>query len=118
MIKFEADTSDCWFRWSYNTLAARFVDSSTMIAWRWADCESYWFEVENDLWNEVPRPNALPGYDMLKFRIRMKDNQFAVFMDDQLLSSFFSDHYEQGKVGLQIAQDTLIDDFVIKEDIE
>lgn len=118
VIEFDADAADCWFSWSYNTMAARFVDSSSMIAWRWADCESYWYVVENGSWNEVPRSKALPGYDMLKFRITVKDNQFAVYVGDQLLSSFFSDRYTHGKVGLQIAQDTQIDNFVIKENVE
>jgi DNA-binding CsgD family transcriptional regulator len=118
VIEFNADAADCWFSWSYNTLAARFVNSSSMIAWRWADCESYWYVVENGSWNEVPNSNAGPGYDMLKFRITVKDNQFAVFVGDQLLSSFFSDRYNQGKVGLQLAPDTLIDNFVIKASLD
>jgi hypothetical protein len=66
-------------------------------------------------WNEVRRSRAEPDYDMLKFRITVKNNLFAVHVGDWLLPSFFSDQYPQGKVGLQIAQDTLIDNFVIKE---
>lgn len=58
-VEFEADASDCWFSGSYNTIGIRVQDMNNMIAFRWADCESKWYIVDNGNWNEIPNSSFL-----------------------------------------------------------
>lgn len=116
VIEFEADAARCWTsRDDYNAVGLHMVDLNNMIAFSWQDCESFWWSVQNGEWDEVPNTKASPGYEMLRFKVSVKGNQFSVYVGEQLLSSFFSDRYKQGKIGLRLDNKTLIDNFIVKE---
>lgn len=115
-IEFEADAADCWFSWSYNTIGVRVQDTNNMIAWRWSDCESVWYIVENGNWNEVPNSKSgTVGYEMISIVLTVDGGQYTVYADGEKLSSFFDTRFQQGKTALQIAADTKIDDFIVRE---
>ena len=114
-VEFEADAGDCMLSWGSNVVAVRVSDMDNMFAYKWADCESFCYVVENGTWNEVPHSEFKPGFEMLRFRVNVEGDLITIYVDGQKQTSFFNDKYQQGKVGLMIAKDTLIDNFRVKQ---
>jgi hypothetical protein len=112
-IKFDADASSCWFYGKGNVIAVRFVNLDNMIAFKWVDCESAWYIVENGIWNEVPNSRFGPGYGLLRITINVEGDQFIIYVGDQKQTSFISGKFPNGRVGLRLDPNTLIDNFNI-----
>ncbi len=112
-VKFEANAADCWFSGSFNTIGMRVQDSNNMIAWRWADCESAWYIVENGNWKEVPNSESEGGYGMVSLAITADGGLFTAYANGKKLSSFFDTGFQQGKIALQLAAETQIDNFSV-----
>ena len=117
-IDFDADAADCWFSWSSNYLGVRVNNADNMIAYKWADCESYWYVVKNGSWQEVPASEFGPGYEMLHFTIKVQGSELSVYVDGLKESSFINTEFTQGKLYLAIAADTLIENFMVRPVID
>lgn len=114
IIEFDADAAGCWFGSNVDTVAVRFIDINNMIAWRWEDCESYWYIVDSGKDNQVPKSGSGTGYGMIGLRIIVDGDKFSAFQGDKLLSSFFDRRFPKGRVALKVNKNTLIDNFIIK----
>lgn len=114
-VEFDADAADCWFSWSDNWLGVQVQNTDNLYAYKWSDCESYWFMVSQGAWNEIPQSKFSPGYERLRFRIQSHGGNLSVYVEEMLMSSFYDNSYSQGRVALKIAKNTVIDNFVIKE---
>ena len=114
-VEFDADAGDCWLSAGENWVSVRTVDTDNNYAYKWEDCESYWYVVKNGSWNEIPKSEFSPGYDTLRFKVQVEGGNMSVYVDGTLMSSFFDNGYSQGRVILKISENTTIDNFVIKE---
>jgi hypothetical protein len=114
-VEFDADAADCWFSWSDNWLGVQVQNTDNMYAYKWSDCESYWYMVSQGVWNEIPQSKFSPGYETLRFRIQSQGGNLSVYVEGMLMSSFYDNSYSLGRVALKIAKNTVIDNFVIKE---
>ncbi|MDP2965863.1 MAG: helix-turn-helix transcriptional regulator [Pelolinea sp.] len=114
-VEFDADAGDCWLSAGENWVSVRNVDTDNNYAYKWEDCESYWYVVKNGSWNEIPKSEFSPGYDTLRFKVQVQGGNMSVYVDGTLMASFFDNGYSQGRVILKISENTTIDNFVIKE---
>jgi len=117
-IELAADPKNCWMSRNYSAVGFHIVDLNNMAAFGWAGCESYWYVVENGDWKEVPNTEAKPGGEFPTMKFIVENNQYAAYVNDQKLSSFFNEKFKSGKVALRIDPETLIDNFIIKQVIK
>jgi len=115
-VEFKANSKYIYYFWGANIVAVRLVNIENMYAYEWVDSESRWHIVENGSWNKVPQSGFRPGYDdFLEFKITVIDNLITIYVDGLKKASFFDDRFSQGRVGLKITEETLIDDFIVCE---
>jgi len=109
------DASHCWASENENVVAVRVVDFENFIAFRWADCETAWFEVRDGTWSEIPNSRSGgAGYEMVHLRILVEGSKFSAYTGDERLSSFFSNAFPAGMVALRLEAKTQVDDFTIR----
>jgi len=101
-----------------NVVALRMVDMDNMYAYKWVIVEREWSVVESGEWNAVPQTYSLKQRKATNFLFEVKGNAVKVYVDGVLESSFFDNKFNQGRIGLFMAENTIIDDFKIKEILE
>ncbi len=114
-IEFTADPGFCWLSRAENWVLVRAENTNNMYAYKWGECESYWFIVKNGVWNEVPQSDYNPGWETSNFRIEVEGGSMSVYGNGLLGSSIFDNTYTEGRIGLMIGENTTLDDFVVRE---
>lgn len=114
-VEFDADAGYCWLSRAENWISVRATNTDNNYAYKWGDCESYWFIVKGGSWKEVTTSEFSPGYDTLRFRIQVEDGNIAVYVGGLLMSSFHDNSFSQGKVILRISENTTVDNFKISK---
>jgi len=118
-VEFDAESlANYWNQLGFNATAVRVVDMDNMYAYKWVDQESDWYVVENGSWNQIPQSDFRLGTETYNIRIVVKDDSITLYVDGMNESSFFSSKFPQGRIGLLIAQETLIDNFKVREILE
>ncbi len=115
-VEFDADASDCWWPSDGgNVVALRVTDLDNMIAFRWVDCQTAWYIVEDGKWQEVPNTKG-DGikYGMVRLTITVQGDRFSASVGDKRLSSFFDKRFQRGKMGLRLDAETIIDNLVVR----
>lgn len=117
-VEFIGDTASNWFNWGFNVTGIRVIDIGNMYAYKWTTEQTEWHVVENGDWSILPQSSTRLGVNMKNFKFDVKGNSVTLYIDGVKAYSFFNEKYPQGRVGLMIAQDTVIDNFKIKEILE
>jgi len=117
-VEFKADSKYVYFDWGANFAAVRLVDMENMYAYEWVDAESRCHVVENGNWNEVPQSGFRAGADFIQIKITAIDDLITIYVDGIKKASFFDKKFTQGRVGLMLTEETLIDDFKVREILE
>jgi hypothetical protein len=117
-VEFQGESGKDHFYDGADIVALRFLDLDNMYAYKWVFVEREWYVVKNGEWNIVPQTYSLKQRKVTDFRFEVKGDSIKVYIDGIIESSFFDDKFSQGRIGLFISKDTVIDDFKIKEILE
>jgi hypothetical protein len=117
-VEFIAETASNWFNWGFNVTGIRVIDIGNMFAYKWTTEQTEWHVVDNGNWSILPQSSTRLGGNMKNFKFDVKGNSVNFYIDGVKAYSFFNDKFPQGRVGLKVAKDTVIDNFKIREILE
>ena len=117
-VEFTASSKYVYYNWGSNFTAVRMNEMDNMYVYEWVVSQSRWHIVENGGWNEVPQSEFRPGSDFVNYRIVVNGTSITTYIDGVQKSSFFDDRFLQGRVGIMITEETMIDDFKVREILE
>ena len=114
-VEFQGESGKDHFYDGADIVALRVFDMDNLYAYKWVFVEREWYVVENGEWNIVPQTYFLEQREVSNFRFEVKGDSIKVYIDGIIESSFFDDKFAQGRIGLFISKDTVIDDFKVRE---
>ncbi len=114
-VEFKASSKYVYYNWGSNFTAVRMNGMENMYVYEWVVSQSRWHIVENGEWNEVPQSEFRPGSDFVEYKIVIKGNSITTYIGGVQKLSFFDDKFSQGRVGIMITEETLVDNFKVKE---
>lgn len=101
----------------------RVRDIDNLVAFRWGwgiqgrggSAGASWFVRRNGVWEELPNSyKAIGRLDSNRtILIKVQDNKFTAYIDGELIGSFITDEFPAGGVGIELAEEYLIDDFQV-----
>jgi DNA-binding CsgD family transcriptional regulator len=117
-VEFQAETEIGWLSEGADIVSLRVSDIDNMYALKWTVVESEWYVVENGEWNTVPQSHLNDGKRDKNFRFEAKGDSIKFYSDGTIASSFFDSKFPQGRIGLFISTNTVIDNFKVREILE
>ena len=117
-VEFQGESGKDHFYDGADIVALRVFDMDNMYAYKWVFVERELYVVENGEWNIVPQTYFLKQRKVSNFRFEVKGDSIKVYIDGIIESSFFDDKFTQGRIGLFVSKDTVIDDFKVREILE
>ena len=114
-IDFWGESSGCGEVENENAVTVRMVDSENLVAFLWTECDTMWLERHGSKWFEVPNSKTKGvGREKAHLIVLVEGARFTAYLGDEKLSSFFSESFPEGMVGLMLGSQTQIDDFTIR----
>jgi len=117
-VEFLGETEKHFFWADADIVGLRVADLDNMYAYKWTTVETEWHIVENGEWNVVPKSYVNDQRSVKHFRFEVNGDSIKLLIDGVNESSFFDDKFTQGRIGLFISKDTVIDDFKVREILE
>ena len=117
-VEFQAETELGYFWAGAEIVGLRITDLDNMYAYKWTIVETEWYVVEDGIWNAVPQTRVKDQRNLKHFRFEVNGDSIKLQIDGVNEASFFNDEFSQGRIGLFISKDTVIDDFKVKEILE
>jgi len=114
-VEFRASSKYAYYNWGSNFTAVRMNGIENMYVYEWVVSQSRWHIVENGDWNEVPQSEFRPGSGFVEYKIVVKGNSITTYIGGIQKLAFFDDKFSHGRVGIMITEETLIDNFIVKE---
>jgi len=116
-VEYDVEIDNQYFSYGFDVIAVRVVDIDNMYAYKWAEFEAQWNIVQNNKWNVIPKSDeAIPSFiHLYNFRITANKNIITLYIDGEQKFSFVDSKFPQGRVGLLISENTVIDNFKVKE---
>lgn len=108
-VEFSVKGGDCC---DDRVIAVRVVDSNNMVGFTYSwcyGCFTGWYVLKDGQKNKIPNTDKAPSANQI--RLVAQNNKFSVFSGNELLSSFYDDSFQQGKIALMIGRNDTIDNF-------
>lgn len=100
----------CWGLQN-NSIGAHAIDQDNMVMFSWNYCQTGWFEITNGNWKQINTSGGVPANpgSFITIRYVAQNGDFSVYINNQKFSEYFNDKYTQGKVYIQLSDQSVID---------
>ena len=99
----------------YAYLAVR-ASGSNMMVFAWSQNNSRWYEVRNGNWEQVSEPvfHSPMGSNLVTVMVTVEGSKLAGYLNGQKVTSYVTDDFPAGSLGLQLGVNSTADDFLVR----
>jgi len=110
VVELEAHDPECLWEWGWSRVGIYAKDEENLLAFSWSGCDRKLFLFVNGVWIDVPNTHvgATGGAGFLIIRIKAEGSNFSFYVNNKKIISYYNDDYKNGKVYLEIDDETKV----------